>query len=250
MRKSLFLLASVAALQASSASAADMPVKAPPVPYVYNWTGFYAGAEVGGGWATSQSTVLTQTSATPLFPVGFVESPIDYNGPLGGFYAGGNYQFQQFLVGIDGDYNRANLTGTGQDTNPANGATSTHSDQINWVSTLTGRVGWANNNWLLFAKGGWGWAGFAGSSAASNGAGVLKDTSSVTSTHDGWTVGGGVEYGFGPHLSAKLEFDYIKFDTATVTLTETNVATGAIGFPTRSVTSSLDMVKAGLAYRF
>jgi len=253
MHKSVLLLASLAALQATAASAADMPLKAPPVPYAsYSWTGFYAGGEVGGGWATSQSTILTQTpgATPPLFPVGYVASPIDYSGPLGGFYAGANYQFQQFVVGIDGDYNWAGLTGTGADTNPANGATSSHSNQINWVATVTGRVGLAFNNVLLFAKGGWGWAGFAESSATSNGAGVLKNTSTGTSTHDGWTIGGGLEYGLSPHLSAKLEYDYIKFDTATVTITETSVATGAVGFPTRSVTSSMDMVKAGLAYRF
>jgi outer membrane immunogenic protein len=179
-----------------------------------------------------------------------VLNPIDYSGPLGGFYAGGNYQFNQFLVGIDADYTWAGLDGTGLDTNPANGAKSTHSDQINWVSTVAGRVGWVSNNWLLFAKGGWGWAGFAESSATYSGAGALRNTSTGSSTHDGWTVGGGVEYGLGPHLSAKLEYDYVKFDTATVTITETTTTTGAVGFPTRSVTASMDMVKVGLGYRF
>jgi hypothetical protein len=34
------------------ASAADLPVKAPvaPVAAPYNWTGFYIGANIGGGW--------------------------------------------------------------------------------------------------------------------------------------------------------------------------------------------------------
>src|SRR5436190_9298168 len=57
MRKLLFLgLASFAALVIGSANAADIqrPVlKAapPPPPPAYNWTGFYVGAHLGGGWA-------------------------------------------------------------------------------------------------------------------------------------------------------------------------------------------------------
>jgi outer membrane immunogenic protein len=39
---------------AGSASAADMAVKAPPpapLPVIYNWSGFYIGANGGGGWS-------------------------------------------------------------------------------------------------------------------------------------------------------------------------------------------------------
>ena len=35
---------------ANSASAADMPLKAPPLPG-WGWAGFYAGVNVGYGWA-------------------------------------------------------------------------------------------------------------------------------------------------------------------------------------------------------
>ena len=54
MRKLLLAMAGLVAFGAAApASAADMPVKAPPPPPVapiYNWTGFYIGAHVGGAW--------------------------------------------------------------------------------------------------------------------------------------------------------------------------------------------------------
>lgn len=48
-------IAAIAALIGTPALAADMPVKAPPIAPVaapvYNWTGFYLGASLGGRWS-------------------------------------------------------------------------------------------------------------------------------------------------------------------------------------------------------
>ena len=222
------------------------------MPYAaYNWTGFYLGAEGGGGWATSTSTVVSNP-ATSAFPSGTVLSPVDYSGVLGGFYAGGNYQINQFVIGIDGDYNWSGLTGSGSDLSPipGNGSVVHSSDKMNWVSTVTGRLGYANNNWLFFAKGGWAWAGFNGTSFTDTATGALSSTGFSSSTRNGWTLGGGLEWGLAAHWSAKLEYDYVQFDTANFTDTSTNVTTGGVGVFPRSATSYLNILKAGLAYRF
>jgi outer membrane immunogenic protein len=232
------------------AEAADMPMKAaPPVPYsaAYNWTGVYAGGQVGWGWATSQAT---QLAATPSFTAGTVSNPTNFAGLLGGFYGGYNYQFNQFLVGIDGDYSFSDLTGTSQDlANTGNGHVANHSDAIKWIATATGRLGYANNNWLLFVKGGGAWAEFDGNSVNLTAAGALSATSSNSTTREGWIVGGGVEYGFASHWSAKLEYDYIKFDTTNFNSTDTAVA-GAVTIVPHSATSSMNILKGGVAYRF
>jgi outer membrane immunogenic protein len=121
---------------------------------------------------------------------------------------------------------------------------------MNWVSTVTGRLGYANSNWLFFAKGGWAWAGFSGVTTTSTPAGAPVDTSTASSRRDGWTLGAGLEWGFAAPWSAKLEYDYVNFNTATYAITEVNATTGAVTFPTRSTTSYLNMVKADVAYRF
>jgi opacity protein-like surface antigen len=58
-----------------------------------------------------------------------------------------------------------------------------------------------------------------------------------------------VEWGFAPNWSAKLEYDYVKFDTSNITVTAITVA-GVGVVSGASATSSLNMVKLGAAYRF
>jgi len=127
----------------SSAYAADMAVKGPaPAPYVlYNWTGFYAGIEAGGGWGTEQVTDITATSSAPA---GFVNNSIDMKGVLGGFYYGYNYQFNnQWLVGIDGDFSWSTIDGSSTDIGPLDGDTLNHNEDIEWITTVTGRLGYS-----------------------------------------------------------------------------------------------------------
>jgi outer membrane immunogenic protein len=259
MRKSLLVsLAALAAMPVTAASAADIATKAPlaaPPPYVaYGWTGFYVGIEAGGGWARSTATVVTTPGTS--FPPGFQGTPVDYSGALGGFYGGYNYQFNQFLIGVDGDYTWAALNGTATDFGVAAPFdVSHHNDEINWVATVTGRVGYVFwDKWLVFAKGGWAWAGFSGSTTSTNPAGTINVSSTTSEeTRDGWTVGGGFEYGFTEHWSVKLEGDYVKFNTANFNVT-TRVLAGAngglVGQFGRSATSDLAMFKGGLEYRF
>ncbi len=253
MKRLLIASAAALALSASSGFAADLGVpyyKAPPPPPPPpTWTGFYAGAEFGGGWEWGQTTIVTQSSATPAFPVGSVLNPINLSGALGGLYAGYNYQFDHVVIGIDGDYTWAGLTGTGTDISPVNGDIASHSDRMNWVSTVTGRLGYTNGNWLFFGKGGWAWAGFNGVTTTRTPAGALVDTTIATPTRNGWTLGTGLEWAFARHWSAKLEYDYVNFGTASYAITEVG-ATGAVTFPIRSTVSYLNMVKAGVAFRF
>jgi outer membrane immunogenic protein len=258
MRKVLGAIIAFAAMPVAGAYAADMALKAPPpvAAAVYNWTGFYIGGEVGGGWSSNTATDIPGGAG---FPAGFVSAPVHLSGVLGGGYAGYNYQINNIVLGIDGYYDGSGLRGNGSDIAPGPGAgtgnVSAKNDKIKWDSAITGRLGIANNNWLFFVKGGWAWAGFSGTSALSTPAGVLLNTGTTSSTRNGGTVGAGVEYGFAPHWSAKLEYDYVNFKTANFNATV--VATGAgaapagtVTTPARSATSNLNELKAGVAYRF
>jgi outer membrane immunogenic protein len=245
MRKSLMSMAVVAVLPMLGA-AAPANAASPPYPGAYNWTGFYLGGEAGWGWATQRITHVTGATA---FPAGSIDASLDQNGPLAGVYAGYNYQINQFLVGIDGDIATTDITGTGRDVSAVNGDVSSHSDQLSWIATATGRVGYVSNNWLLFAKGGWAWAPFTEANILRTPGGGLANASASSDTHNGWTVGAGVEWGFAAHWSAKLEYDYIGFATANYLTTITSAA-GAVSTEARSATSSLNMLKAGVAFRF
>jgi len=243
------LMAALAAMPVAVASAADMSVKAPPaapVAPIYNWNGFYAGIQAGGGWATAQTTNVTATTSVPA---GFVDSTANFSGVLGGFYYGYNYQFNnQWLVGIDGDFDWADLTGTSTDIGPLNGHLLTHNHDMEWLTTVTGRLGYTVNNWLFFAKGGWAWARFDGTTTNFLGTTYFGIGTEAT-TRDGWTVGAGLEYGVTEHVSLKLEYDYVGFQTANFTSTDIS-ATNVVTNPSKSTSSSLNIVKGGVGVRF
>jgi outer membrane immunogenic protein len=254
VRKSLLSLAILAAMPVVAASAADMPLKAPPpaAPAPFSWTGFYFGGEAGYGWGTQQVTHVTGATA---FPTGFVDQPINnINGALGGIYAGYNYQFNpSFLVGVDADITWASLNGTGTDVSPVDGNIAHHLTTIDWVSTATGRLGYVAGNWLFFGKGGWAWSRWGDSAATNTPAGALSNTSNSDSDRQGWTAGGGVEWAYSPHVFLKAEYDYVDFKTAHYTTTVNNFLGAAAGtntFEARSTTSSLNIVKIGVAYHF
>ena len=90
--------------------AADLPVyKArPPVIASYSWTGCYAGGNVGGVWINKEW--FSQIPGDPSFGQSFGSH--DANGWLGGVQAGCNYQVGSWVVGIQGDYDWTNASGS------------------------------------------------------------------------------------------------------------------------------------------
>jgi outer membrane immunogenic protein len=215
----------------SVASAENMATKAPPPTPAYNWNGFYFGGEIGGGWESNQAT-RTDNSGAPNFPFGFVGPTGHLSGLLGGGYVGFNYQIDKFVIGIEGDYSWANLKASVTDVG-LTGGTANVTERVNWIATSAGRLGYVINNWMLFGKAGWAWDDFTGIASTNN---------NVSDTRNGWTIGTGVEWAFTRHWSAKLEYDYVKFNT--INQISTNVAFHD------SATSSLNMMKLGVAYLF
>ena len=127
MKKFLVSTTALVALAGiGSASAADLPVKAPSMAPVvaplWSWTGFYVGISGGYGW--SHTTVVptatgTQTGVFGDAPAilatqlaGIVPVDVSSRGGLFGVQAGFNYQFNQFVVGVEADYSWAHINGS------------------------------------------------------------------------------------------------------------------------------------------
>src|SRR5271154_1050441 len=105
--KNLLSAALIVAATSVSANAADMgmPYKSAPMPQsAYSWTGFYLGANAGGGIANSDH----------LDPDDFFGGNTKFQEAFGtvGFTAGYNWQFGHTVLGIEGDYNWANVDKT------------------------------------------------------------------------------------------------------------------------------------------
>ncbi len=220
-------LTAIAALASfNAASAADMSVKAPPLPAaaVYNWTGFYVGGNLGAGFADGSYTLspdgcfLTgvcggSTAFNPLRTVTVNNSATFFTG---GLQAGYNWQAGRWVFGVESDinYNGWNATSNNVLVLPAplvGTLTSSVNTKLNWFGTLRGRIGGTiTPNWLLYATGGLAYGGVSSSTVAAFSA-PPGDTYAGTAsdTKVGWTIGGGTEWYFAPGWSAKAEYLYV-----------------------------------------
>jgi outer membrane immunogenic protein len=248
----IFLLggAALALVAAAPAFGADLPArtytKAAPayVAPIYNWTGFYIGGHIGGGWGREGSTELAP--GTLAFPTGTVFTGHNTSGFLGGVQGGFNWQASpNFVLGIEGEYTWMGLRGTSTTVSIVNGFTSTSAVNANDVALVTGRAGYAANDWLFFVKGGGAWGEGKSSGTGTLANGTFFDSTSSSSNRSGWVIGGGVEWGFAPNWSAKIEYNHIDFGSTTVAIAS---STGTTSFVSSS--DRIDVVKAGVNYRF
>lgn len=204
------LLLSTAALSAlaaigmtAPANAADLAArpytKAPPmIAAVYDWTGFYIGAN--GGYA-SQRDCRTRVD------LGLALGCHDASGGVAGGQIGYRWQSAGWVFGLEAQGDWADLSGGTQ--NLGNALNSLHS-RTNAFGLFTGQLGYAWNNTLLYVKGG---AAVTNTrhDFISNATGLVTATSG-DSTHWNATVGAGIEYGFTPNWSVAFEYDHIFSD--------------------------------------
>lgn len=203
---------------ASAADVAARPHSETPI-YVqpgHDWTGLYLGANIGFGLGRSADTSTLGTGG----PVPFADTVrSNMNGVVGGAQIGYDWQAQNWLWGVEADFQ-----GTGQRSNhsftcPAGlciGPLPINlSQQLDWFGTVRGRAGFlVSPNVLLYATGGLAY-GQVDSRSTLAGA----PTSNII--HAGWTVGGGIEGLISENWTARLEYLFVDLGTISDTLTTT-----------------------------
>jgi outer membrane immunogenic protein len=207
-RLAVVLIAAVSAIAfIQSASAADMPAKAPvvkaPVAIAPTWTGFYLGIAGGYGWGSTQHTNEFNG----------INSGTDNNlrgGIFGGTY-GYNWQSGPLVLGFEGDISWSGIKDTFTDNNNSgfcSPATSSCVTDLKWLGTDRARIGYAWDRWLVYATGGVAY----GSVNA-----YIQNASQTNETHTrtGSVLGGGVEAMLAPNWSAKLEYLYVNLGDKT-----------------------------------
>jgi outer membrane immunogenic protein len=156
--------------------AADMLAKAPamtPVASAYSWTGFYVGANAGGGWGRSSTDVVFDPLPHTLVIDSAVGSASQaMNGGLGGLQAGYNWQASGFVFGLETDIQVTGQKGDSKSTGtvttlqvclapcvPPPPLVTTgkldYAQKLPWFGTMRGRVGVTPaDGWLVYATGG------------------------------------------------------------------------------------------------
>jgi outer membrane immunogenic protein len=242
LRAGLVLIALAAAGSASAAEPPPAPAPAPypvapPVyrPLIYNWTGFYIGAHLGGGWTRAH----WRDGVT-----GLDISSHNNGGFIGGLQGGYNWNSLDWLVGVEVQSSWGSISNGADWIDPIDpifprkrtGST------IENIGTVAVRVGRTWDRSLFYVKGGAAWAYevydlFVATATTT----PLLGSASIT--RGGWMAGVGFEYAFLDNWSAKIEYDYLAFGTERVTV----FGAGNRSFDVRQ---DISVVKFGVNYRF
>lgn len=240
LRLTGLLFAAIGITPLQTASAADMPrkapiYKAPPAAVASDiWSGLYFGGHLGGGWAHTRVSD----------PLGIFGPAGAFTGDTGSSFIGGpqigmNWQTGPYVFGIQGDVSFGKMEATIASPSIA---TETLTAETKRVTTVTGRIGYAWDMWLFYVKGGGAWAR-TNYQALDPAAGTALAGSA---THGGYVVGTGWEWAFAPNWSVFLEYDYIGLGTKTsIPITDPTIGT----FPL-DAKQDIQMIKTGLNFRF
>src|SRR6516164_6021744 len=217
------------------------PLKAPPLP-LFTWTGCYAGGQVAGAWGNKD---LTDTTGVVAASAGFTSASLSINGYLLGGQVGCDNQFgSNWVLGIEGALAGGDISASTGVAQPLGipGDTATFKETTNYLSSVTGRLGYAWNRWLCYVKGGAAWAG-----DKYDAVGVFLGTPydfEGLETRLGWTAGVGVEWAFWDDWSVKLEYNYYGFGQSNVTFIDPTSGNSGL----EDIKQAIQTVKLGLNF--
>jgi outer membrane immunogenic protein len=241
-----------AALSTLPATAADLGrfppgpfYPPPPVVRVYNWTGCYLGAQLGGAFENNQLYGLFTTGAG----TGRVNQNASSAAVLAGGQGGCDLQFaRNWVIGgqIDGAW--TNLNGS-LGLVSGSSSTGTFTLKTNTIATATGRIGYAVNfdtiAGLFYLKGGAAFVNDDTSNFIGHTPGGIFNFSAPSESRWGWTIGLGTEWVIVENWSIFGEWDYMNFGTNNVTFTDPNFGSTQV-----SVKQNINELKLGINYRF
>lgn len=208
--------AAFAAAMSGDTFAADAAVKeVVAVDKGYSWSGIYMGANIGYGQADTQysSFFADIGQSDPEIGDDFDDRA---NGILGGAQIGFNVQMNQFVLGVEADLQATGLSESVHQHYEPFGLSDLDVNlglDINWISTVRGRLGIAAADRLLL----YGTAGIAIAEIESNFSYnndpdfgfESSNSSSSKTTRSGWVAGAGAEYAFTDNWSLKMEYLYV-----------------------------------------
>ena len=251
------LLSALLVASAVPALAADLSVKARPMPApipVWTWDGFYIGINGGYSWGRSNTTVSyfnTITGAPIIPPAGSItDAGFNLDGGVFGGQIGYNWQFSSWLFGLEADAQWSGQKGSaaflcsaagllpgacfpGSTFLPVGtlGVGLAVDKKLEWFGTVRGRLGvLASPTWLLYVTGGLAFGEVQTDAVLTSitaGGAVVALAGSSSKAHAGWTIGGGTEGNLGGNWTAKAEYLYMDLGTFDTTVTVPAALIGA-----------------------
>jgi outer membrane immunogenic protein len=218
------------ALLAGPAVAADLPLKAPPLPVaVYNWTGCYVGLNAGwkGGRFRDRADAPGGTAVIPgvprtTFPDDHIDlGSLDTDSAAGGGQIGCRWETaSHWVFGVEADADATDLHGTITQrtlstTNNTFVPGDTYDNRSRWEASFKGIIGRSFGQWLLYGTGGLAVAnvsmGANYPTVVVNGLPFPASAGSQSKTLTGFTVGAGAAYAITNNLDIGAEYRYSQY---------------------------------------
>ncbi|BAT60480.1 hypothetical protein GJW-30_1_03024 [Variibacter gotjawalensis] len=263
--KKLLAVTFLASTALTGAHAADLgrPVYKAPIavaaPYMM-WNGFYIGANAGYGWS-DQDVRTTGQSLANIANVNGGARPgtvgMNPNGFTGGVQMGYNMQAGNWVYGIEADiaytdfHETRTITTTGLAPGLAPNLQNTFRQELEYLGTVRGRLGYSWGATLLYVTGGFAYGGVNNSASftGANGA-VVQFDGGRDRIRTGYTVGGGVEQALAANWSVKLEYLYYDLGRENVNVALVPGSGGAATGYNSRFDNSGHIVRAGINWRF
>lgn len=228
---------------------------------VGDWRGFYIGANIGYAFGGDDKVDIKED---PSDVFGKQEAgDLVLSGLFGGPEVGFNFQTGDVVLGLEGDFEFSGIDDDDFGSAEAENAPGDHvldadsSSDVDWFSTVRGRLGWAYDDVLLYATGGVAIGQF---NYRVDGVFSLSDPDPAPThfftidddfTKVGWTVGAGLEWAFAENWSAKVEYKYLDFGEESLDATLFDIGGIPAGL-TEETEAELGFhtVKLGVNYRF
>jgi high affinity Mn2+ porin len=247
-RLQIFNVATIALILSGSAASSGSPgmPTSGSATDPYDWTGFYVGAHVGYGAGSSDWTANSTGAPGPSIS-GSIDLFSRAGGYLGGFQWGYNYRMASGVVlGVETDLSFPNyLNGSATISSPSIGQAS-YAEAVDLSGTVRARFGYAFGDWLAYGTGGFALTydqlvrtQLIGTPAGGVAVPGTVEFSMLART--GWAIGAGVEFGFAPNWTARLEYLFTDYGSR-----QEGFAQGAQAF---DANLAIQEMRLGLNYR-
>jgi outer membrane immunogenic protein len=219
-----------------------------PAP-LQNWAGLYVGAHGGYGWRENDFSTIFNFSSDVFF------DGIKSKGWLGGGQAGYNWQYASAVAGFEIDGSATGIKGSSALATTSGSITETLSDNVKYLGTVRGRLGWTPaSSWLLYATGGLAWERVQRTNLHVNDfAPGHRATTALDEPRDhfGWVAGAGVEsFIGGSNWIARLEYLHYDFGTGERAWGVASTIPWIASYTERGGRQTIETVRAGLSYKF
>lgn len=222
-----------------------------------DWTGFYFGAKAGAVFSNFDTNTSTQAGSMFSSELANVvnhagNQTINTSGFLSGIESGYNWQFNQFLFGLEADFQSLSTNGVKYSNaviydNAGDQFVITSYADNNWLLTARPRLGLVTNNWLLYGTGGLSLAYLRSDFLFSNSLGSGSfESQRVHSIKPGYVVGAGVETHLTHHVSLKAEYLFEDFNKTNASLMHQSTSTSQPFFNWMRLNANL--ISLGLNY--